>query len=68
MNVIKRAGLGLYRWCMRHKVWTAVIVIAVAHRQFRELGAAGIRAFGKSGSLLYDVKYLLPAADSDDRL
>ena len=45
-----------------------VVVIAVAHDQFRELGASGIRAFGKAESLLYDVKYLLPAADSDDRL
>jgi len=44
------------------------MVIAVAHKEFRELGAAGIRAFGKPTSLVYDVKYVLPAADSDDRL
>jgi UDP-N-acetyl-D-glucosamine/UDP-N-acetyl-D-galactosamine dehydrogenase len=45
-----------------------VVVIAVAHRQFKELGAAGIRAYGKPGAVLYDVKYVLPAADTDDRL
>ncbi len=45
-----------------------VSVIAVAHDQFRELGEAGIRAFGKPGSLLYDIKYLLPKGASDDRL
>jgi UDP-N-acetyl-D-glucosamine/UDP-N-acetyl-D-galactosamine dehydrogenase len=45
-----------------------VIVLAVAHRQFRELGADGIRAYGKPGAVVYDVKYVLPAADSDDRL
>ena len=45
-----------------------VVVIAVAHEQFRKLGADGIRGFGKPGSLLYDVKYLLPAGHSDDRL
>jgi len=45
-----------------------VVVIAVAHNQFRELGAAGIRAYGRENSMLYDVKYLLPAGDSDDRL
>jgi UDP-N-acetyl-D-glucosamine/UDP-N-acetyl-D-galactosamine dehydrogenase len=45
-----------------------VIVLAVAHNQFREMGASGIREFGKNGSLLYDVKYLLPADASDDRL
>ena len=44
------------------------VVIAVAHHQFRNLGAKGIRAFGKPNSLVYDIKYVLPAADSDDRI
>jgi UDP-N-acetyl-D-galactosamine dehydrogenase len=44
------------------------VVIAVAHKQFEKLGAAGIRAFGKPTSVVYDVKYLLPPAASDDRL
>ena len=45
-----------------------VVVIAVAHNQFRELGEKGIRAFGKKGSVLYDIKYVLPAAAVDGRL
>jgi len=45
-----------------------VIVIAVAHEQFKALGETGIRAFGKPGSLVYDIKYVLPADASDDRL
>jgi UDP-N-acetyl-D-galactosamine dehydrogenase len=45
-----------------------VIVIAVAHDEFKALGAAGIRSFGKDVSVVYDIKYVLPAADSDDRL
>ncbi|MGB5353914.1 MAG: Vi polysaccharide biosynthesis UDP-N-acetylglucosamine C-6 dehydrogenase TviB [Woeseia sp.] len=44
------------------------VVVAVAHRQFADLGAQGIRAFGKPNSLVYDVKYLLQADESDDRL
>ena len=44
------------------------IVIAVAHDRFRDLGEAGIRAFGKPDSVLYDVKYLLPANAVDGRL
>ena len=45
------------------------IVLAVAHQQFRELGAEGIRAFGKkNGCVLYDVKHLLPVAEVDGRL
>ncbi|HRP95666.1 MAG TPA: Vi polysaccharide biosynthesis UDP-N-acetylglucosamine C-6 dehydrogenase TviB [Rhodocyclaceae bacterium] len=44
------------------------IVLTVAHQQFRELGAARIRAFGKAQHVLYDLKYLLPATDADLRL
>ena len=44
------------------------MVIAVAHSQFRNLGADGIRAFGKPECVVYDVKYVLPAEASDDRL
>jgi UDP-N-acetyl-D-galactosamine dehydrogenase len=44
------------------------VVIAVAHDQFKALGAEGIRAFGKSSALVYDIKYVLPADAVDDRL
>lgn len=44
------------------------IVLAVGHRQFAELGAAGIRALGKPGAVLYDVKYVLPRDAVDARL
>jgi len=50
-----------------HGVYDAVI-IAVSHREFAALGAAGLRAFGKPGAVLYDVKYVLPRADVDGRL
>jgi UDP-N-acetyl-D-galactosamine dehydrogenase len=44
------------------------IVLAVAHREFRALGVAGVRAFAKAGAVIYDVKYLLPAHAVDGRL
>ncbi|MDH3871607.1 MAG: nucleotide sugar dehydrogenase, partial [Gammaproteobacteria bacterium] len=44
------------------------VVIAVAHDQFRELGADGLRAYCKPGGILFDVKYLLPAEAVDGRL
>src|ERR1700754_1066186 len=44
------------------------IIVAVAHRQFHELGAAGVRAFGKPGAVIYDVKYVLPRDAVDGRL
>lgn len=44
------------------------VVIAVAHDEFKALGAAGIRAFGKADHVLYDLKYVLPADQTDIRL
>jgi UDP-N-acetyl-D-galactosamine dehydrogenase len=45
-----------------------VVVVAVAHDEFKEMGAEGIRSFGKEPSILYDIKYILPADAVDDRL
>jgi len=44
------------------------VVLAVAHRQFAELGPAKIRGFGKAGAVLFDVKGMLPRAAADLRL
>ncbi len=44
------------------------IVLAVAHRQFLDMGAKAIRALGKQNHVLYDLKYILPADASDLRL
>ena len=45
------------------------IIVAVGHDRFRELGGDGIRAFGKpGGSVVYDVKYVLPRDQVDGRL
>lgn len=44
------------------------VVLAVAHEQFRELGAKGARAFGKPQALLYDIKSLYPRDEVDARL
>jgi len=44
------------------------IVIAVAHDQFKAMGAPALRALGKPLHVLYDLKYALAAADSDLRL
>jgi len=44
------------------------VVIAVAHNEFRQIGAAGIRAFGKEGCVVYDLKYVLEKHEADLRL
>ena len=45
-----------------------VAIVAVAHRQFRELGARGVRKLCKTKHVLYDVKHVFPAAAVDGRL
>jgi UDP-N-acetyl-D-glucosamine/UDP-N-acetyl-D-galactosamine dehydrogenase len=44
------------------------IVLAVGHRQFVELGAQGIRWYGESDAVVYDVKSVLPTGSADGRL
>lgn len=44
------------------------IILAVAHREFKEMGAKEIRSFGKPDAILYDIKGLFGKADSDMRL
>jgi nucleotide sugar dehydrogenase len=44
------------------------IVLAVAHEEFRQMGADAIRALGKPLHVLYDLKCVLAADESDLRL
>lgn len=44
------------------------VILAVGHKEFREMGASGIRALTKPDSVLYDLKYVLPAESVDMRL
>ena len=45
-----------------------VVLDRVGIQQFVALGEAGIRAFGKADTVLYDVKYVLPREAVDGRL
>jgi len=44
------------------------IILAVAHNQFRDMGVEAIRALGKPEHVLYDLKYILKAEESDLRI
>jgi UDP-N-acetyl-D-galactosamine dehydrogenase len=44
------------------------VILAVAHRQFKELGVERLRALGVPNAILFDVKYLFAAADTDGRI
>lgn len=44
------------------------IILAVAHHQFKDMGALAIRMLGKPISVLYDLKYVIPREESDLRL
>jgi UDP-N-acetyl-D-glucosamine/UDP-N-acetyl-D-galactosamine dehydrogenase len=43
-------------------------VVAVAHREFRDLGAQGVRRLCKKQHVLYDIKHVFRAAEADGRL
>jgi len=45
-----------------------VIVIAVAHDEFKSMNEKQIRSYGKNNHVLYDIKYLLKENESDGRL
>lgn len=44
------------------------IIVAVGHREFVEMGSEAIRAFGKPGAVLYDIKGIFGKSGSDLRL
>jgi UDP-N-acetyl-D-galactosamine dehydrogenase len=44
------------------------VVMAVAHRQFRELGVREVRRFAKKHHVLYDIKHVFRRAEADGRL
>ncbi|MGB6450593.1 MAG: Vi polysaccharide biosynthesis UDP-N-acetylglucosamine C-6 dehydrogenase TviB [Steroidobacteraceae bacterium] len=45
-----------------------VAVVAVAHREFRELGAAGVRRLCRKNHVVYDIKHLFAASEVDGTL
>jgi UDP-N-acetyl-D-glucosamine/UDP-N-acetyl-D-galactosamine dehydrogenase len=44
------------------------VVVCVAHREFRELGAAHVRTLMRENSVLYDIKSLFTKTEVDGRL
>ena len=44
------------------------IIAAVAHNEFKELGAQGVRKLGNDGALLFDLKYIFDKHLVDERL
>jgi len=44
------------------------IILAVAHDEFNKMGVTELRKFAKANHVLYDIKYILPAAEVDGRL
>jgi UDP-N-acetyl-D-galactosamine dehydrogenase len=44
------------------------VIVAVAHRQFQQMGVERLRNLLKPGGVLFDCKYVFPAAEVDGRL
>ena len=60
-------GLELIKGAPGEALYDA-IVMAVGHREFTEMGATRIRAFGKQGAVFFDVKAVFDKSQSDGRL
>tara|TARA_B100000427_G_scaffold296105_1_gene275610 strand:+ start:195 stop:1493 length:1299 start_codon:yes stop_codon:yes gene_type:complete len=58
ISIIKTPKAGVYNG----------IILAVAHEEFVKMGEEGIRKFGAEKHVLYDLKYILSADQSDLRL
>jgi UDP-N-acetyl-D-galactosamine dehydrogenase len=61
-------GMRLTRDALENKGAYDAIVLAVAHGAFRELGAEGIRRLGKKNHVMYDIKHVFRADETDGRL
>ncbi len=46
----------------------AAIIVAVGHDQFKQMSSEEFRKLGQPNSVLFDIKYILPAGDVDGRL
>lgn len=44
------------------------VILAVAHNEFKAIGAEKIRALGVENAVIYDIKYMLSKTESDARL
>ncbi len=44
------------------------VIVAVGHREFVEAGISGVRALGREGAVLFDVKSVFAKDESDGRL
>ncbi len=60
-------GLSLLTGPLKPGAYDA-IVVAVGHRSYEQMGAEAIRALGKGGAVLFDVKGIFPKDSSDGRL
>lgn len=58
LSTIKNAEQGKYD----------AVILAVAHNEFKVMGADEIKALGKESSIIYDLKYVLPKDAVDMRL
>jgi UDP-N-acetyl-D-galactosamine dehydrogenase len=61
-------GIRPVRNAMENRGSYDAIVLAVSHREFKEIGAPGIRKLGKKNHVMYDIKHVFRASDTDGRL
>ena len=63
-----RHEYGITPVCQLEAASYDAIIVAVAHDEFKAMGSLALRALGKPQHVLFDLKYVLSAEDSDLRL
>lgn len=63
-----RAELGIHLTPLPDKAAYDGVILAVAHDEYRQMGAARIRALCHAQALVYDLKYILAPHEADLRL
>ena len=61
-------GMRPVRDALKAKGRYDAIVLAVAHREFKEFGSQSIRKLGKKNHVMYDIKHVFRAHETDGRL
>lgn len=66
-SITQHAHQSMVKLCAGKSDYDAII-IAVAHEEFKTMGLDNIRALGKKSVLIYDLKWLFKASETDLRL
>ena len=67
-SILRKKYRKNHRSIISEKNYYNVIILAVAHNEFKSLGHKKIKNFATTKSIIYDLKYILDPRDVDGRM